>query len=105
MYSSSKRWPKGRLFWVSVSALLTPRRLKRAKYSLRIRSIRAGFGPNGGWRWELPCDRDGASTAPPITREPVRAERSVPVDWVEGLPVSTIIVRQLTSHGTDGISS
>jgi len=24
---------------------------KRAKYSLRIRSVRAGFGPNGSWRW------------------------------------------------------
>ena len=36
---------------------------KRGKHSLRIRSVRAGFGPNGGWRWELPCDRDEASTA------------------------------------------
>jgi len=58
---------------------------KRAKYSLRIRSVRAGFGPNGSWRWELPCDRDGASTASAITREPVPAERRVPVDWVEGV--------------------
>ena len=58
---------------------------KRAKYSLRIRSVRAGFGPNGGWRWELPCDRDGASIASAITREPVPAERHVPVDWVEGV--------------------
>ena len=51
---------------------------KRGKHSLRIRSLRAGFGTNGGWRWELPCDRDGA-------RQPVRAERRVPVDWVEGV--------------------
>jgi hypothetical protein len=58
---------------------------KRAKHSLRIKSVRAGFGPNGGWRWELPCHRDGASAASPITRQPVRAERSVPVDWVEGV--------------------
>jgi len=58
---------------------------KRSKHSLRIRSVRAGFGPNGVWRWELPCDRDGASTAPAITREPVRAERCIPVDWVEGV--------------------
>ena len=36
---------------------------KRAKHSLRIRSVRAGFGPSGGWHWVLPCDRDGASTA------------------------------------------
>ena len=58
---------------------------KRGKHSLRIRSVRAGFGPNGGWRWELPCDRDGASTASAITRQPARAERRLPVDWVEGV--------------------
>src|SRR5689334_4844729 len=58
---------------------------KRAKHSLDIKSVRAGFGPNGGWRWELACDRDGASAASPITRLPVRAERRVPVDWVEGV--------------------
>src|ERR1700751_6077002 len=55
---------------------------KRGKHSLRIRSVRAGFGTNGGWRWELPCDRDGASTASAITRQPVRAERRIPVGWV-----------------------
>jgi hypothetical protein len=53
---------------------------KRAKHSLEIKSVRAGFGSSGGWRWELPCDRDGASATPPITRRPVRAERRVPVD-------------------------
>jgi len=58
---------------------------KRAKYSLRIRSVRAGFGPNGVWRWELPCDRDGGSAASAITREPVREERCVPVEWVKGV--------------------
>jgi hypothetical protein len=58
---------------------------KRGKHSLRIRSVRAGFGTNGVWRWELPCDRAGASAASAITREPVRAERSVPVDWIEGV--------------------
>jgi len=51
---------------------------KRAKYSLRIRSVRAGFGTKGCWRWELPSDRDGA-------RQPVRAERCLPDDWVEGV--------------------
>src|SRR5262244_2605031 len=58
---------------------------KRGKHSLRIRSVRAGFGPNGVWRWELPCDRDGASTASPVASQPVRAERCIPVDWVEGV--------------------
>src|SRR5215468_9997462 len=51
---------------------------KRSKHSLRIRSVRAGFGTKGRWRWELPCDRDAA-------RQPVRAERCVPVEWVEGV--------------------
>jgi hypothetical protein len=58
---------------------------KRAKHSLDIKSVRAGFGSSGGWRWELPCDRDGASAASPIDRQPVRTERRVPVDWVEGV--------------------
>src|SRR6516225_11267268 len=57
---------------------------KRAKYSLRIRSVRAGFGPNGSWRWKLPCDRDRASTASPVASQPARAERCIPVGWVEG---------------------
>ena len=54
---------------------------KRAKHSLDIKSVRTGFGRAGGWRWELPCDRDGASATSPITRLPVRAERRVPVGW------------------------
>jgi hypothetical protein len=56
---------------------------KRAKHSLGIKSVRAGFGPNGGWRWELLCDCDGASAASPITRQPVCAKRRVPSTWVE----------------------
>src|ERR1700758_3485762 len=43
---------------------------KRGKHSLRIRSVRAGFGTNGGWLWELPCHRHGASAASPIPRFP-----------------------------------
>jgi hypothetical protein len=63
---------------------------KRAKHSLRIKSVRAGFGTNGAWRWELPCDGDGASTASPVASQPVasqpvRAERRIPVGWVEGI--------------------
>src|SRR6476660_4218127 len=38
---------------------------KRAKHSSGIKSGRAGFGRSGGWRWELPCDPDGASAASP----------------------------------------
>src|SRR5262249_17269155 len=60
-------------------------RVKRAKHSLRIKSVRAGFGPNGVWRWELPSDRAGASTASPVASQPVRAEQCIPVEWVEGV--------------------
>ena len=71
---------------------------KRAKYSLRIRSVRAGFGPNGGWRWELPCDRDGA-------RQPVRAERCIPVDWVDGVErLNYFRPPTDASHRTVGVS-
>jgi hypothetical protein len=58
---------------------------KRGKHSLRIRSVRAGFGTTGGWRWELRCDRDGASTASPVASQPGRAEQPIPVGWVEGV--------------------
>ena len=58
---------------------------KRAKDFLDIKSVRASFGPSGGWRWQLPCDHDGASAASAIERQRVRAERRVPVDWVEGV--------------------
>ena len=58
---------------------------KRGKHSLRIRSVRAGFGRNGSWRWQLPCDGGVASAPSPITRLPVGAERRVPIDWVEGV--------------------
>ena len=58
---------------------------KQAKHSLRIKSVRAGFGPGGGWRWQLPCDPDRTSAASPITHPPARAERRVPVDWIEGV--------------------
>src|SRR6202008_3235436 len=59
---------------------------KRAKHSLGIKSVRAGFGPSGGWGLELPCDPYVASKTPPFTPLPVRAERRVPVGWVEGVP-------------------
>jgi hypothetical protein len=58
---------------------------KRAKHSLRIKSVRAGFGPSGGWRWQLPCNHGGAPAASAIESQRVDAERRVPVDWVEGV--------------------
>jgi hypothetical protein len=57
---------------------------KRAKESLRIKSVRSGFGTGGGWLWELPLD-PGASAALSITGQPARKERRVPADWIEGV--------------------
>ena len=58
---------------------------KRAKISLGIRSVRAGFGSSGGWLWELPRERDEVSAASTTTPQPDRTERRVPVEWVEGV--------------------
>ena len=58
---------------------------KRAKKSLGIRSTRAGFGTAGEWLWEMPRNADRSSAASSITRQPVRAERHIPVDWVKGV--------------------
>jgi hypothetical protein len=55
---------------------------KRAKKSLGIKSVRAGFGPRSQWLWELlqpnePCLR---------TEQPeAAAVRRVPTDWLEGI--------------------
>src|SRR5262245_16124136 len=78
---------------------------KRAKHSLDIKSVRTGFGTNGVWRWELPCDRDGASAASSITPQPVRAERRVPVDWVEGVAHLNYYRPPTDAHGSVGASS
>ena len=58
---------------------------QRAKQSLGIKSIRAGFGTSGCWHWEMPRTADRSSTASSITRQPVRSERRIPADWVNGV--------------------
>jgi hypothetical protein len=59
---------------------------RRAKRSLRIRSIRDGFGAGGGWLWELPRDPEGRVPTPSlIAPQPTRIEPRVPADWVEGI--------------------
>lgn len=37
-------------------ASVSARDLKRAKVSLKVKAVRHGFGPGGGWRWEIPLD-------------------------------------------------
>ena len=65
---------------------------RKAKRALGIESIRDGFGAGGGWLWKLPRDQEAsvvlsreASAGSSIKRQPVRAERNVPLDWVEGV--------------------
>src|SRR5215470_14151134 len=77
---------------------------KRGKHSLRIRSVRAGFGTDGGWRWELPCDRDGVSTVPLLRASQFAQSRTFQSVGSRGSTASTSMVHQLTSHGTVGVS-
>src|SRR5713101_4858346 len=58
---------------------------KRAKKSLGIKSVRAGFGTGGEWLWKLPNGHDEALATPSISHQPPRTERRVPVDWAEGV--------------------
>jgi hypothetical protein len=76
---------------------------KRAKKSLGIKSLRAGFGARSQWRWQLPRQSEGSlKTDSGIERE---RRGPVPIDWVQGSPVSTLIVLPMTSLGTVGGSS
>src|SRR5262249_2860342 len=54
---------------------------KRAKKSLRIRSLRIGFGARSQWLWELPRENEAWAKAEP---QAAPAHR-IPSDWVEGI--------------------
>jgi hypothetical protein len=65
---------------------------RQAKTALGIRSVRDGFGPRGGWAWELPRDREERAPTPSaIGPQLSRKERAIPCEWVEG-------VAQLEQH-------
>src|SRR6516164_7611643 len=53
---------------------------RRAKDALGIRSVRTGFGPGGGWVWELL--RSSEPRAPSPSPQLARKERPIPRDWV-----------------------
>src|SRR4029077_13110628 len=56
---------------------------KRAKKSLGIRSLRAGFGARSQWRWQLPRQSEGSlKTDSGTTRE---RRGPIPIDWVQGV--------------------
>jgi hypothetical protein len=59
---------------------------RRAKVLLGIRSVRDGFGPRGGWLWELPRHSEGRAPTPSeMTPQATGKERLVPREWVEGV--------------------
>ena len=76
---------------------------KRAKKSLGIRSLRAGFGARAQWRWQLPRQSEGSLKTDSGTARERRG--AIPIDWVRGSPVSTLIIRPMTSLGTVGANS
>jgi hypothetical protein len=56
---------------------------KRAKKSLGIRSLRAGFGARSQWRWQLPRQSEGSlKTVSGTARE---RRGPIPIDWVQGV--------------------
>jgi hypothetical protein len=56
---------------------------KRAKKSLGIRSLRAGFGARSQWRWQLPRQSEGSIKTHSETARERRGP--VPIDWVQGV--------------------
>ena len=54
---------------------------RRAKGLLRIRSLRAGFGPRSHWLWELPRASVPSAKAQRASAPP----RRIPSHWVEGV--------------------
>ena len=64
-------------------SITTARRFKRAKKSLGIRSLRAGFGARSQWRWQLPRQSEGSLKTDSGTARERRG--SIPIDWVHGV--------------------
>ena len=56
---------------------------KRAKKSLGIRSLRAGFGARSQWRWQLPRQSEASIKTESGTARGRRGP--IPIDWVQGV--------------------
>ena len=64
-------------------SITTAKVFKRAKKSLGIRSLRAGFGARSQWRWQLPRQSEGS---PETDSGSARERRGpIPIDWVQGV--------------------
>jgi hypothetical protein len=64
-------------------SITTAKVFKRAKKSLGIRSLRAGFGARSQWRWQLPRQSEGSLKTDSGTARERRGP--IPIDWVEGV--------------------
>jgi hypothetical protein len=77
---------------------------KKTKKSLRIRSVRAGFGSKGKWAWFLPAKPVKPANEADRTRDATTCEqaRSVTVN-LNGLPAELLSGR-IPHHWIDGIA-
>ena len=64
-------------------SITTAKVFKRAKRSLGIRSLRAGFGARSQWRWQLPRQSEGSLKTDSGTARERRG--AIPIDWVQGV--------------------
>ena len=64
-------------------SITTARGFKRAKKSLGIRSLRAGFGARSQWRWKLPRQSEASIKTESGTARGRRGP--IPIDWVQGV--------------------
>jgi hypothetical protein len=60
---------------------------KRAKKSLGIKSVRAGFGARSQWRWQLPRQSDASIKAGsrPAQKRRSAPGNAIPIDWRQGV--------------------
>ena len=73
------------------------RSVQRAKAKLGVRSVRKGYGSDGGWHWELPKEQREMATkatrpSPSATERPVSGDPR-PVNS-SGLPVPTDVATE-----------
>jgi hypothetical protein len=58
---------------------------RRAKRSLKIRSVRNGFGAGGRWAWELPSGPNAPARIAATTQKRSAPEPAIPREWLQGV--------------------
>src|SRR6476660_10576551 len=78
---------------------------RAAKKTLGITSRRAGFGARSHWLWQLPRESKTSLKPESVPERRATPEPRVPIPivWVEGAPLSTIVIHPATSLGTAGV--